>query len=47
MKVKVSHRPATVPMGRFGGGWQLKVGIQASKRTVLISLLVFEVRITR
>lgn len=46
MTVKFSHRPATAPMGRFGGCWQLKVGIQASRSTVLISLLIAELKIS-
>lgn len=33
------------PMGRFGGGWNWKVGAQWSRRTVIVSLLVSELRI--
>lgn len=49
MKVTVDHRPADALMGRFGGGWQWKLGFQASRgfRTVIVNLLVFSVRIER
>lgn len=33
-------------MGRFGGGWNWKLGIQAGGRTVLISLLIMEISIS-
>jgi len=32
-------------MGRFGGGWNWKLGLQAGERTLIISLLVLDVRI--
>lgn len=32
-------------MGRFGGGWNWKLGIQAGGNTVIVSLLVMEVRL--
>ena len=43
------HYHSRRPFGRFGGGWQWKVGIQAtgSLRCVIISLLVASVRIDR
>jgi hypothetical protein len=46
--VTVRHRPSG-GMGRFGGGWEWKVGVQASRncRSIIVSLLVFYVRITR
>lgn len=31
--------------GRFGGGWQWKLGIQAGGRTLILNLLVAYVRI--
>jgi hypothetical protein len=45
---KVSRR-GTGGTGRFGGGWQWKVGFQASAgfRDIIINLLTFSVRITR
>lgn len=30
-------------MGRFGGGWNWKLGIQAGGSTVIFNLLVFDV----
>lgn len=33
-------------MGRFGGGWQWKLGIQASDSTIIVSLLIAELRIS-
>lgn len=33
-------------MGRFGGGWNWKVGIQVGGKTVLISLLVAQLTLT-
>lgn len=33
--------------GRFGGGWNWKVGVQAGGSTVIIDLLVASVRIAR
>jgi hypothetical protein len=45
-EVAFSCRKASNFWGRFGGGWQLKLGIQASKSTVIISLLVAELRIS-
>ena len=32
-------------MGRFGGGWNWKLGFQAGGRTIIISLLVAELTI--
>lgn len=34
-------------MGRFGGGWNWKLGIQVGGATAIISLVVLEVRISR
>ena len=30
--------------GRFGGGWNWKLGIQAGARTVIVEMLVFSLR---
>ena len=36
----------TVPgMGRFGGGWQYKLGVTAGGRTVMLDLLFGSIRI--
>lgn len=32
-------------MGRFGGGWNWKVGIDAGGTTVIFNLLIFYIRI--
>lgn len=32
--------------GRFGGGWQWKLGFQAGGRSVIVNLLVANVRLT-
>jgi hypothetical protein len=45
--IKVRHRPPESFMGRFGGGWQLEVGVQASRRSVIVNCLVFSVRFDR
>lgn len=47
----VRHRPSTAPMGRFGGGWLWKVGVQASEMrrergTVIVSLVVTDITIS-
>lgn len=49
MKAKLIHRSPCSHMGRFGGGWQYNVGVQASAgfRTVIVNLLFFSVRIVR
>ena len=49
---KVSHRRSTTSgnhAGRFGGGWDWKLGVQTTRgaRTILLSLLVLELRIER
>jgi hypothetical protein len=44
--IKYSHRSKQATMGRFGGGWNWKLGIQTGERSVLISLLVSELKIT-
>lgn len=50
-KVTYSRRSSKAPCGRFGGGWQWKVGVQAGgsrdRGTVLVSLLVAELTIRR
>ena len=32
-------------IGRFGGGWNWKLGVQAGDRTVIVNLLVASVRL--
>ena len=43
-RVVASMRSAQSFTGRFGGGWNWKLGVQAGGQTVIISLLVFTVR---
>lgn len=38
------RRPSTGYMGRFGGGWQWKLGAQFSMGTLLVGLLIVELR---
>ncbi len=45
VSIKLSMRTKKRPLGRFGGGWNWKLGFQAGGRTVIFSLLVLEVRI--
>lgn len=47
VRLRYSRRTADETWGRFGGGWQWKIGVQASKRTAVVSLLVCEVVIQR
>lgn len=44
MKIKLEHRPPKL-FGRFGGGWNWKLGFQAGGKTLIISLLVFSIRV--
>lgn len=45
MRIRLKHKPPNAFMGRFGGGWQWKLGFQAARGTLIISLLVFDIRI--
>lgn len=50
VRVRWSHRPSSSPNGRFGGGWQWNVGVQAGnltrrRGTVIVNLLIASVRI--
>lgn len=40
LKVVYSHRTKDEFMGRFGGGWNWKVGMQFGGGTMILSLLV-------
>jgi len=35
------------PMGRFGGGWNWKLGIAISKSTIIVDLLYTTIRIDK
>lgn len=45
--IKFTQRAANSLLGRFGGGWQWKLGVQAGGGTLLFSLLVAELRLSR
>ena len=32
-------------MGRFGGGWDWKIGFQMGGKTIILNLLIFSLRI--
>ena len=46
LKVRFHLRSAKSYMGRFGGGWNWKIGVQWEKTTVIISMLVAELIFT-
>ena len=45
IKISYSHKKSTELWGRFGGGWNWKLGFQIGGNTLLISLLIYEIRI--
>jgi len=46
VRIKYERRFKSNLWGRFGGGWNWKVGVQAGGNTVIIDLLVAMLRIT-
>lgn len=46
LKIRVDMRKRNGWMGRFGGGWNWKLGISIGGSTVLIDLLVISVSIS-
>lgn len=46
LKIKFEKRSSQNLWGRFGGGWNWKVGFQAGGRTVIFDLLVCSVRLS-
>jgi hypothetical protein len=46
VKINFSMRSTNGYMGRFGGGWDWKLGFQAGGHCVIFSLLVADLRIT-
>lgn len=48
-KITYKHTSPDALHGRFGGGWQWNVGVQAGAgfRTIIVNLLVASVRIQR
>jgi len=45
IKITYSHKKPTEFWGRFGGGWNWKLGFQMGGNTLLISLLICEISI--
>jgi hypothetical protein len=45
IKISFSHTKSDSLWGRFGGGWNWKLGFQIGGNTLLISLLICEIRI--
>lgn len=45
LTITYTRRTRAGHMGRFGGGWNWKVGVQVGGKTVIISLLVAELRV--
>jgi hypothetical protein len=43
LKTTIKMRSAKTFWGRFGGGWNWKIGIQAGGKTVIVSLLVLSI----
>ena len=46
LEIFVSMRSKNNAWGRFGGGWNWKLGLQAGGRTVVISFLIIEVMLS-
>jgi hypothetical protein len=44
LRVTYLHTKPGALMGRFGGGWQWKLGLQAGGRTLIVNLLVASLR---
>jgi hypothetical protein len=47
MKITYKHNSPKGLWGRFGGGWQWKLGFQADAKfkTIILNLLIFYIRI--
>lgn len=46
LRVTWLHRTSDELHGRFGGGWQWKLGVQAGGRSAVVSLLVAELKVS-
>lgn len=42
LRISAKMRSSNGLMGRFGGGWQWKLGLQLGSSTLIVSLLVME-----
>lgn len=47
VRMNFSWRSRKNPFGRFGGGWNWKLGFQAGGRTIIFSLLVCELSFSK
>lgn len=47
IKVSFSYENPNSLWGRFGGGWDWKLGFQAGGNSLIISLLICEIRFDR
>ncbi len=45
--IHIEWKTSSNLLGRFGGGWNWKIGIMFSKTTVIINLLVMSIRINK
>lgn len=46
-KIRAEMRSKNGWMGRFGGGWNYKLGIDVGGRTVLINLFIMTIAVSR
>ena len=46
VKIKISWRSSDNFTGRFGGGWNWKLGVQVSRCGFIISLLVMDINVS-
>ena len=44
MKISYSRKSKNEFWGRFGGGWQWKLGFQLGGNTLIINLLICDIR---
>jgi hypothetical protein len=47
LTITYTHRRPGDFMGRFGGGWNWKLGFQTNNETIMLSLLTFSVSLSR
>lgn len=43
--ITIEMRSSKAFMGRFGGGWNWKLGFQAGGSSIIFNLLIFDIRI--
>ena len=47
VQIRYEHRSPKCEWGRFGGGWDWKLGFQYSSGTLIVNLLTFSIRIDK